>query len=137
MIKTFENFTFRELFAHCTADEIKECIDCGYLDSLIYLVEFLDVFRSDSGISIIITSSYRNPVHNVRVGGSSTSQHLYGTAIDITSRFFDSLVIAFKAYLKKYPACDLGQVIINHKKKYIHIALCSVKYKCLTLTEIV
>lgn len=136
MIKTFEHFTFRELFRSCHAEEVKQCIDCGYLDSLIYLMEILDNFRDDSGISIIITSSYRSPDHNALVGGSSTSQHMCGTAIDFTSRFFDSLVIAFKAYLKKFPSHDIGQVIINHKKKYIHLALVNLKYKSLTITEL-
>jgi len=33
-----------------------------------------------------ITSAYRDPAHNARVGGAKSSQHLYGLAVDIDER---------------------------------------------------
>lgn len=36
------------------------------------------------GSSVELTSWYRTPDHNERVGGSPTSQHLVGTALDLS-----------------------------------------------------
>ena len=43
----------------------------------------LDECRGRAGIPFKITSSYRSPEHNARVGGSPTSMHLKGRAVDI------------------------------------------------------
>lgn len=42
----------------------------------------LDSIRDIAGIAFRITSDYRTPDDNARVGGSSTSLHMRGTAID-------------------------------------------------------
>jgi len=47
------------------------------------LIEVLQDIRNVYGRSVKITSSYRCPIHNKRVGGVWTSQHLLGTAADI------------------------------------------------------
>ena len=47
------------------------------------LLSRLQQLRTALGRPVIITSGYRNPSHNARVGGSPTSQHLLGTAADI------------------------------------------------------
>jgi len=39
--------------------------------------------RDKLGSSIHTTSGYRSPEHNLAVGGSSKSQHIRGTAVDI------------------------------------------------------
>lgn len=140
MIRTFNHFSLRELFASCTAQEIKDCIFFGYIDSLHFLLTILDCFREQCDISIRITSSYRDLMHNSRVGGSSTSQHLVGTALDFTSLSvanFEPLALLFEKYLKdNYSSDYVGQVIINHQKKYIHLALLSSKYKSFTINHI-
>lgn len=46
----------------------------------------LDKLRSDLGVPIIITSSYRSHDYNRCVGGVSNSQHLYFRAIDFVAR---------------------------------------------------
>lgn len=43
----------------------------------------LDECRERAGVPFKITSSYRTPEHNARVGGSPTSMHLKGRAVDI------------------------------------------------------
>jgi peptidoglycan hydrolase-like protein with peptidoglycan-binding domain len=48
------------------------------------LVERLEQLREMIGKPINITSGYRTPEYNKKVGGASKSQHLYGRAADIT-----------------------------------------------------
>lgn len=48
-----------------------------------HLLQQLQQLRTTLGRPVIITSGYRNPVHNKAVGGSPTSQHLFGKAADI------------------------------------------------------
>lgn len=47
------------------------------------LVEVLQKIRNRFGKAVTITSGYRTPAHNKKVGGAAYSQHLYGTAADI------------------------------------------------------
>ena len=47
------------------------------------LLERLQALRDALGRSVIINSSYRNPAHNIAVGGSPNSYHLRGMAADI------------------------------------------------------
>jgi zinc D-Ala-D-Ala carboxypeptidase len=44
----------------------------------------LEALRSTLGNKkIVVTSGYRCPIHNKKVGGVKGSQHLYGKAVDI------------------------------------------------------
>ena len=47
------------------------------------LVKILQKIRDHFGKEVTITSAYRTPPHNKAVGGTTYSQHLYGTAADI------------------------------------------------------
>ncbi|MEM7667403.1 MAG: D-Ala-D-Ala carboxypeptidase family metallohydrolase [Pseudomonadota bacterium] len=47
------------------------------------MVAALDNVRHEFGQPIRITSGYRDPEHNRRVGGARNSQHMHGTAVDI------------------------------------------------------
>lgn len=46
-------------------------------------MDALQAMRAELGRPMRITSAYRNPSHNRRVGGSRVSQHLKGWAYDI------------------------------------------------------
>lgn len=51
---------------------------------LVYLINnLLDPVREKLGKPIVVTSGYRPPKLNKAVGGSKTSNHLYGCAADI------------------------------------------------------
>lgn len=122
----FDNFTIREVLAYCSDDEKLECISNGYIDSLLILIMILDTFRDYLNEPIVITSSFRDFKHNTMVGGSSTSQHMIGQAIDFTcSKIdFEELVERLREFignscLSKY----LGQIIVYKSKRFIHIAL--------------
>jgi uncharacterized protein YcbK (DUF882 family) len=43
----------------------------------------LQVLRNALNASVTVTSGYRSPEHNKKVGGSPKSQHVEGTAADI------------------------------------------------------
>ena len=50
------------------------------------LVEILQKIRNHFGLPVTINSGYRTPAYNKKVDGAAYSQHLYGTAADITVR---------------------------------------------------
>lgn len=43
----------------------------------------LDIARENAGVPFKITSGYRTPAHNAKVGGRLGSSHLKGLAVDI------------------------------------------------------
>ncbi len=47
------------------------------------LLDKLQRLRDLAGKPVTITSGYRNPAYNLKVGGSPTSRHLRGEAADI------------------------------------------------------
>ena len=47
------------------------------------LVVLLQCIREHFGKPVTITSGYRTPAHNAKVGGAKSSQHLLGRAADI------------------------------------------------------
>ena len=47
------------------------------------LMLLLQCIREHFGKTVAITSGYRTPAHNAKVGGSKSSQHLLGRAADI------------------------------------------------------
>lgn len=48
-----------------------------------YMVTILELLRKELGKPIIITSGYRTPQHNTKVGGAKYSYHMRGMAADI------------------------------------------------------
>ena len=58
-------------------------------DKVLYsteLLEKLEKLRAYGGFTIHINSGYRTPSYNKKIGGASHSQHIYGTAADISVR---------------------------------------------------
>lgn len=47
------------------------------------LVDYLQKARGHFGKPMIITSGYRTTSHNIKVGGVSNSQHVFGNAADV------------------------------------------------------
>jgi len=69
------------------------------------LVDALQAIRDHFGKAVNINSAYRTASYNKKVGGSSGSQHLYGTAADIYISGVDPLKIAmFVASLPYFQA---------------------------------
>ena len=72
--KLSANFTVKEFACKDGSDKI--LIDSD-------LVEILQKIRDHFGKAVVINSAYRNEAYNKKVGSSSTSQHIKGTAADI------------------------------------------------------
>ena len=79
-----EHFTLDEFTRSTTASRLK--IDNSVPDDLMPNIQLtaikLEFVRKALGKPIIITSGYRCPALNARVGGASTSAHTKGLAVD-------------------------------------------------------
>ena len=73
-VKLSANFRVKEFACADGSDPI-------FIDT--ELVTVLQKIRSHFRRAVTITSAYRTPTHNAKVGGTSYSQHLYGKAADI------------------------------------------------------
>lgn len=132
----FKYFSVKELVVNNTASEIKEAFNNGSMDCLLVLLQILDNFREFLGSPITITSAYRDRFHNESCGGSPTSQHMLGEAIDFKCEFVkqSQLVDSLKEFLKKSAFKNfLGQIIIYNS--FIHIALRTPKHSYLTIYD--
>lgn len=72
-LKLSKNFSSKE-FENSTDKEF-------FLDP--ELINKLELVREEFGQSITVTSGYRSPAHNTKIGGSKSSQHCLGKAADI------------------------------------------------------
>ena len=99
-----KHFTEAELRIENAPAEIKK--------NMYALVEnVLDPLREKLGKPIIITSGYRNPEYNKKVGGVKDSQHTKGEAVDfITSANLEDV---FKIIIEHF---DFDQVISNENE---------------------
>lgn len=133
----FQHFQSKEFFPNCSVEEIAVCVNSNLFDNLLILLHALDIIRDVVNSPIIITSSFRDACHNKRVGGSPTSQHMSGSAIDFMcpERDFESFQTHVRQVLHNEPALNdlIGQCIIYHKRKFIHIGLRTQSFKQLTI----
>jgi GH24 family phage-related lysozyme (muramidase) len=74
--------------------------------------------------NMIITSSWRSQAHNESIGGSKTSEHLFGMAVDIVINGFNrkqhyDAILQIQQELKAY-----GQLILEYKgdSTWIHVS---------------
>ena len=67
------------LKGHCSWDEVPKLVD----DNLIDLLSRINVVRGWWGLPMIVTSGYRTPKYNQKIGGSPNSAHMFGKAVDI------------------------------------------------------
>lgn len=88
--KVSANFRVREFSCSDGSDPI-------FIDS--ELVTVLQKIRTHFGKAVTITSAYRTPAHNMSVGGTAYSQHMYGKAADIKVRGVSPKAVA--AYAEK------------------------------------
>lgn len=127
-------FTLKELTASSTArkygiDNTPQ--DAEIIEHIEELIEFVDGVRAAWGGPLIVTSGYRCPQLNEKVGGAKTSAHLAGYAVDCVpannrkKEFFEFC----KEYLKNK---DFDELIFERNSKgaiWCHIALKSIDGK--------
>lgn len=90
-LRLSEHFTLSEMLR--THKNVTNRIGANEIDNIIDLVhEILEPLRDYVKTPIIISSGYRSPALNLAVGGSATSQHLDGQAVDFKCA---DMVLAF------------------------------------------
>lgn len=111
-------FTLKEFFPHCNMLEVKYAMYNNIVvNNLFRLCQLMSYIRLLADEPVIITSGYRDSSHNALVGGTSTSQHMTGSACDfqIKSKRYDELFELIKNNV------EFGQLIIY--PTFIHISL--------------
>ena len=97
MTKLTEHFTVEELTASPTAKRLglSNNPTPEHLENMKYVCEkILEPVRAHFGKSVKINSSYRAPAVNKAVGGSKTSQHVNGQAVDYEIEGVDNKTVA-------------------------------------------
>ena len=96
-----------------------------YAENLVPLAQLAQWVRDDVGTAGEITSAYRTPAENTADGGSATSQHLDGQAIDLVFPLASIQDIA-RAVLDDVAsgvAPAFGQVILYPSDGHVHVSL--------------
>lgn len=100
---------------HFREDEFKCKCGCG-MDVHPCLKILADAAREETGDTFVITSGARCEKHNAAEGGSETSSHLKGLAMDIKYRDFLHMARIIYGLSK----AGFQRIGINRKKKFIH-----------------
>ncbi len=98
-VKLSENFTVREFACRDGTDAVPVSEE---------LVALLQSIRDHFGRAVIINSAYRTAAYNAKVGGAARSQHLLGTAADITLAGVTPLEVAQYAEFLQPKAGGIG-----------------------------
>lgn len=118
-----DHFTLEELAVTNQAEFKAENLEAArnIRGQIIRLAEFAESIREEIGVPMLITSGYRSAGLNRRVGGSATSQHPLGEAIDFIPMCPD---IELALYRAAYGPADFGQLILEERgRKIIHISM--------------
>lgn len=92
---TLDEFTFSQTAIRSGIDNTP---DIEVLLNLKHLASQLELIRAHlGGATIRISSGYRSPELNVAVGGSRTSRHTTGLAVDFTAPGFGSVLDTARA----------------------------------------
>lgn len=108
----------KQLSPHFNEDEFR-CRHCRQLpaDGMApELITKLEVLRAMVGKPLIITSGYRCPTHNKAVGGAAKSQHVLGTAADISARG-----IGVDELARTAERVGFGGMGLYHRQNFVHV----------------
>ena len=120
-------FKLSELTRSTTAEAcgIDNTPSAGAVPLMVELIDkVLDPLRERWGVPIYVTSGYRCPELNARVGGSKTSYHLRGMAADITSRcpFHNAALFTEIRIMHREGKLPLTECYLSQQGLYIHVA---------------
>ena len=115
------NFSLEQLIYSETAE--RERIDntpaAEIMDNLLLLAQGLEQVRLLTGFQLDISSGYRCPELNARVGGANTSQHTRGQAADFTCDEFGPPLDLVRAI--RDSDIDFDQCILEYAR-WVHIS---------------
>lgn len=97
-----EHFNVYDIFHNCSNDEILAALDdFSIFNNIQFSLHQIELLRTFVDIPFIVTSWYRDAIHNKRVGGVPNSQHTEGLAIDFCVKRSDSLVSSVSEILRR------------------------------------
>ena len=114
------NFSFRELIKTDTGLDNTPS-DMNVLSNLCRLAAFLQTIRNELHLPIIVSSAYRSPEVNAKVGGVSSSYHVKGLAADIKCADMDKLLTILHSHLMEID--QLGIYYNSTTQLWFHIGL--------------
>jgi zinc D-Ala-D-Ala carboxypeptidase len=114
---------FWSMIKHFSEDEFICGCGCGLNNISLDLVSKLEKARLICGVPFYITSACRCSKHNKSVGGSSSSSHLVGTAVDILCKSGPVRQKILTALVK------VGFERIGVASEFIHVDIDSTKNK--------
>lgn len=124
-VKLSNNFWLSELIVSQTAARhgIDNTPSAAELNNLKESCENLwQPVREILGKPMLISSGYRSPVVNARVGGSRTSAHCYGYAIDFTCPSFGTPLEIARFLAKELPKHNIKyDQIIMEFGRWVHL----------------
>ena len=89
------------------------------------LVEYLQRIRNWAGYPLIISSGYRTPEHNAKIGGSRSSYHTKGRAADIYVEDRKKSISQIASFAQ---AIGIKGIELNLDSNYVHIDTRTKKY---------
>lgn len=110
-----DNFTLSEFLA---AGDIMQPSEAHIQNLEALCVLALEPLRAALGRPLQITSGYRSPKHNEKIGGATGSPHTAGIAADIAVGNGDAMVLA-AAIASKIPA--IGGIGVYPGRGFIHV----------------
>lgn len=130
MTQLTRNFTLDEFTRSNTAKQnnINNTIPQEYYDNMYSVVNLLQIIRDNWNAPLIISSGYRCPELNKKVGGASNSDHVYGAAVDFHTvsntrednhKLWNMITCMHK--LGKLP--QFRQLINEYNDKWIHVSV--------------
>jgi hypothetical protein len=124
-----EHFSLKELTysQYAVDNQIDNKFDSEIVDNLLALcVNWLEPFRLFYGKPIRVTSGYRSEALNTALGGSKTSAHFIGSAVDMqpVDGDFKAFVASVKDFIDKESG-KFDQCLIESNKttKWVHLGL--------------
>lgn len=119
------HFTLAEFATSASYPHLARPVPIAYQSAALLLATLaLQPARDALGIPLRILSGYRSDELNTMVGGSDTSQHRFGQAVDVTCANPKALF----EWLCRTAPVGIGQVIYYPTQRFVHIALLSPRY---------
>ena len=115
-VKLSNDFAVREFACHDGSDTI-------LIDSA--LVKYIQRIRNWAGAPIIISSGYRTPAYNKKIGGAPNSYHTRGQAADIYAKDCKKTISEIARYAQ---AIGVPGIEKNEDSNYVHIDTRSKRY---------
>lgn len=95
-----------------------QCHHCGDVTVDPKLVEALQKLREFAREPVRIISGFRCPTHNTNCGGAKKSQHMLGTAADITIKGLT--VYETLEMVRQIPEFDQGGIGLYERYGFVH-----------------